>query len=102
LLADELTAAVRGWSSLDQWTVGVQLLRAADSIGANLAEGLGRGKGPDRERFVVIARGSACELERWIERAEARHLPCPPATAARAGEVSRMLNGLLKSWRRRA
>jgi four helix bundle protein len=39
LLADEVRAYVRQWDSLDIWTSGVQLIRAADSVAANIAEG---------------------------------------------------------------
>src|SRR5579871_2803722 len=38
-----------------------QLRSAVNSIGANIAEGYGRGPGPDRVRFFRIARGSAEE-----------------------------------------
>ena len=41
-LADELRAEIVGWSRLDRWSTGIQLLRAADSVGANVAEAFGR------------------------------------------------------------
>jgi four helix bundle protein len=44
-----------------------QTTRAAGSIGANLAEGCGRGTDPDFRRFVQIAMGSACELENHLQ-----------------------------------
>jgi four helix bundle protein len=40
-----------------------QLVRAGDSIPANIAEAYGRGFGKDGGRFLRIARGSAAELE---------------------------------------
>jgi four helix bundle protein len=40
-----------------------QIRRSSASIGANLAEGCGRGTDADFSRHVQIAMGSACEVE---------------------------------------
>jgi four helix bundle protein len=95
-LADELHRFVWQWPSLDRWTVGVQVVRAADSIGANLAEAEGR-TDADQRRLLIIARGSAFELQHWLDRAASRGLSAPPGAQARADELGRMLNGLIKS-----
>lgn len=44
-----------------------QLMRAAFSIGANIAEGFGKYKGKEYSRFIQISLGSARETEYWLE-----------------------------------
>jgi four helix bundle protein len=98
-LANDLRISIEAWGSFDRWTIGVQAQRAADSIGANIAEGYGRGPFADRRRFLFIARGSQCELEHWLHGAAARGLPCPDQALERVNEVGRILNGLIRSNR---
>ncbi len=43
-----------------------QIVRSADSVGANLAEGTGRGTYPENRRFVKIDRGSLNETQHWL------------------------------------
>lgn len=43
-----------------------QIIRSATSIGANIAEGYGRYKGKEYERFLQIALGSSQETEHWL------------------------------------
>ena len=73
----------------------MQLLRSADSVGANIAEAKGRWHIPDRRRFLFVARGSLYETEHWILRAEKRGL-LETGFAARLEEVARALNGLIR------
>jgi four helix bundle protein len=102
LLADELRRAVRGWDSFDRWTIGVQTVRASQSIGANIAEASGRWSMRDRTHFLVTARGSAFELQHWIRRAQAAELALPEQSMSRAGRVAQMLNRLIESARARS
>lgn len=73
-LADLVWEIVKSWDNLARDTVGKQLIRASDSIGANIAEGEGRGSFKDNQRFVRIARGSLNETKHWLRRAYNRKL----------------------------
>jgi four helix bundle protein len=74
ILADEIWIIVTNWKYFEKETVGKQLVKAADSIGANIAEGTGRGSFQDNRRFVKIARGSLNETQHWLRRAYKRDL----------------------------
>jgi four helix bundle protein len=73
-LADEIWEIVLGWTFFARITVGKQLVSAADSVGANISEGAGRGRFLDNKRFVRIARGSLNETQHWLRRAYKRSL----------------------------
>ena len=60
------------WYSRD--TIGKQIVRSADSIGANIAEGVGRYGTQDNKRFGYFARGSLNETKHWLRRAFKRKL----------------------------
>lgn len=73
-LADEIWKIVQSWDYFSKDTVGKQLVRSADSVGANIAEGSGRYNHQDNKRFIHIARGSLNETRHWLRRAYARNL----------------------------
>ncbi|MEQ8998580.1 MAG: four helix bundle protein [Coleofasciculus sp. B1-GNL1-01] len=73
-LANEIWTIVNDWNGFTRDTVGKQIVRSADSIGANIAEGVGRGSFQDNRRFIRIARGSLNETQHWLRQAYIRHL----------------------------
>jgi four helix bundle protein len=73
-LADAISDVVMSWQRFARNAVGMQLVRAADSIGANISEGTGRQSFNDNRRFVRIARGSLNETKHFLRRAYKRRL----------------------------
>jgi four helix bundle protein len=73
-LADSVWIIVSTWNAFAKDTVGKQIVRSADSIGANISEGSGRGSLQDNRRFVRMARGSLYETIHWLRRSYMRKL----------------------------
>ncbi|MCU1268488.1 MAG: ribosomal protein [Acidobacteria bacterium] len=99
-LADKIWNAVVGWDDFSKDTVGKQLVRAADSIGANISEGSGRGSAQDYRRFLRISRGSLYETLHWLRRAYVRKLLTAKETRELRSiivELSPTLNAYLRS-----
>jgi len=73
-ICDGLWDEVKKWEWIAKKTVGIQLINAADSIGANISEGQGRYHKFDNIRFLYISRGSLEETLYWLRRARKREL----------------------------
>ncbi len=73
-VADLVWDAVIQWEPFARTTVGEQMTRAVDSIGANIAESSGRYHSNDVIRFLHFARGSLKETRYWLKRSLQRNL----------------------------
>lgn len=86
----------------EQFGLTAQMRRAAVSVPSNIAEGHGRLTDKGFKVFLAQARGSAYELESQLElAAELGYCSREAANTliAQCQEVSRILNGLLRSLR---
>ena len=84
------------------WGLSDQLYRAIGSVGANIAEGYGRGTGKDRARFYEYALGSARESRDWYYKG--RHILGDNVTQHRIAllaEIIRMLLVIIPAQRGR-
>ena len=68
-LADKWWEIVSTWKSFAQDTIGKQLVRAVDSIGANIAESYGRYHFGEKINHLYYARGSLYEAKFFVRRA---------------------------------
>lgn len=65
-LAVDTYRITESWPRGERYGLTSQLRRAAASIGANIAEGAGRGTDADFRRFLRIATGSANEVQHYL------------------------------------
>jgi four helix bundle protein len=103
-LAMELGEKV--WDIVDKWnffvkdTVGKQLVKAADSIAANLSEGFGRYHYLENKNFSYYSRGSLYETKTWIIKAHNRKLINDSSFLLLSNDIDcigKMLNNYIKS-----
>ena len=73
-MGDSIYNLVSRWDWFAKDTVGKQIVRAADSVAANISEGFGRYHYNDRIRFIYFSRGSLYETQTWLIKAKQRKL----------------------------
>jgi four helix bundle protein len=94
-VADGIWRRVAQWDVFARDVVGKQLARAADSVGANIAEAYGRFHYGEKLQFLYYARGSLFETKYWLNRARKRDLmPSAQAQdyASQLSDLARQLN----------
>jgi len=72
--ADKIWFIAIKWDFFAKDTIGKQLVRSADSIGANIAEGFGRFHYKENKNFCYFSRGSIIETKGWLKKANTRSL----------------------------
>jgi len=72
--SDEIWFLVGEWDYFARDTVGKQIVRAADSISANIAEGYGRYHYKENRNFCYFSRGSIIETKGWLRKSKIRKL----------------------------
>jgi len=73
-LGDDVWFVVIKWDDFAKGTIGKQLVRAVDSVAANLSEGYGRYHYKEAKHFSYYSRGSLYESKTWLTKARNRDL----------------------------
>lgn len=73
-LAEEVWGIVIKWDYFTKDTIGKQLVKAADSVAANISEGYGRYSYKESKQFYYYSRGSLFETKTWLIKASKRGL----------------------------
>ena len=98
-VGDECWTSILGWNHFERNTIGKQLVRAADSIAANISEGFGRFHFKENRYFNFVARGSLFETKTWLEKAVKWDLITIEEFSKlkiELNELGKLLNGYIK------
>lgn len=101
-LSDLIWFAFDEWSKKIQNTTGYQIIRSADSISANIAEGYGRYHCADKKKFYIYSRGSFEETKGWLRKHIRRKIILKNQQEeykAIIDELGPKLNGLINSMK---
>ncbi|MEP6927945.1 MAG: four helix bundle protein [Ginsengibacter sp.] len=97
--SDDIWDLVIKWDYFKKDTIGKQLVRAADSISANIAEGYGRYFYKESKQFYFYSRGSIQETKSWLSKCLRRKLidseVCKPLIEL-CTKILIMLNAFIK------
>ncbi len=99
-LSDLIWYAFDDWSDKAKNTIGYQIIKSADSIAVNLAEGYGRYTPAERKRFYYYSRGSFEETKAWLRKLIRRKIISDKATQEYSviiDELGPKLNAFIRS-----
>ena len=103
-ICDQVWETVKNWERFNLEVMGSQVIRSADSIGANIAESHGRYHYGEKIQFLLYARGSLTETQYWLRRCLRRNL-MTPATCQKLDEklesLAKDINGYVNYLRNR-
>ena len=71
-------------------SIGLQIIRASDSVAVNIAEGFGRYPPADRKKFYRYSRGSFEETKAWLRKLIRRNI----ISENRQSEYTEVINKL--------
>jgi four helix bundle protein len=74
VIGDEIWQVASDFSNFEKYTIGQQIVKSADSISANIAEGYGRYSYKENRNFCFYARGSLIETKDWINKCKRRSI----------------------------
>jgi four helix bundle protein len=97
--SDIIWGIVNGWDNFRKDTIGKQIVRSADSISANIAEGYGRYYYKESKQFFFYSRGSLQETKSWLSKCKRRKIIEPPKAEELLNEAEKILaklNGYIK------
>jgi four helix bundle protein len=101
-LSNKIWEIVKKWNWFEKDTLGKQLVKAADSISANIAESHGRFHYKDKQKFGYYARGSLEETKSWVRKSYVRRLVTKDQFTEIKDYLKKMgpkLNGLIRTFK---
>jgi four helix bundle protein len=99
-IGEKVWSIVNKWNYFEKDSIGNQLVKAVDSVAANLSEGYGRYHFKDKKNFGYYSRGSLYETRTWLEKAQNRNLITEndfKYFRENINIIGRLLNGYIKS-----
>src|SRR6266545_5914178 len=95
-VATGVIGQVRRFGPSERFTLGDQLIRAAVSVPANIAEACGRGTIREFRRFLLYARGSAQEVLSLLEIARRSGLGRPQTIVSLENRTALVLKMIVR------
>jgi len=97
--SDVIWDLVGKWNNFQKDTIGKQIVRAADSFSANIAEGYGRYYYKESRQFFFYSRGSLQETKSWLSKCKRRRvieITKAEELTIEAEKILAKLNGYIK------